>query len=175
MPKHGWNYPYGAEARITSGCSKRPSSKAPASEETWRTLRYVEPLSDARTPLADFFSILRVVHVSTPRVRTQRDLSVHRVFPQPAKGHYALARARRLEAIWCDSDERTSRPSGQSFHRCRRVFRDRHGTHLSCRRVRVSISAMRPAPHRVRPAAAVRCWQSRKGAVADCEFRARVV
>ena len=34
------------------------SSKAAASEETRRTLRYVEPLSDARTPLADFFSIL---------------------------------------------------------------------------------------------------------------------
>ncbi len=35
-----------------------PSSKAAASEEASRTLRYVEPLSDARTPLADFFSIL---------------------------------------------------------------------------------------------------------------------
>ena len=45
-------------ARITSGCSKRLSSKATASEEARRTLRYVEPLSDARTPLADFFSIL---------------------------------------------------------------------------------------------------------------------
>ncbi len=40
---------------------KRPSSKAAASEEARRTLRYVEPLSDARTPLADFFSILSVV------------------------------------------------------------------------------------------------------------------
>ena len=48
----------GANARITSGCSKRLSSKAAASEEARRTLRYVEPLSDARTPLADFFSIL---------------------------------------------------------------------------------------------------------------------
>ncbi|MEK7717947.1 MAG: TraR/DksA C4-type zinc finger protein, partial [Pseudomonadota bacterium] len=27
-------------------------------EEARRTLRYVEPLNDARTPLADFFSIL---------------------------------------------------------------------------------------------------------------------
>jgi hypothetical protein len=72
-------------ASITSGCSKRLSSKAAASEEARRygphfvgpfaltiglgerkspssasdfrgTL--VEPLSDARTPLADFFSIL---------------------------------------------------------------------------------------------------------------------
>jgi len=41
-----------------AGYSKRPSSKAAASEEERRTLRYVEPLSDARTPLADFFSIL---------------------------------------------------------------------------------------------------------------------
>jgi hypothetical protein len=35
-----------------------PSSKAAASEEARRTLRCVEPLSEARTPLADFFSIL---------------------------------------------------------------------------------------------------------------------
>jgi hypothetical protein len=41
-----------------AGCSKRPLSKAAASEEARRTLRYVEPLSDARTPLAGFFSIL---------------------------------------------------------------------------------------------------------------------
>jgi hypothetical protein len=34
------------------------SSKAAASEEARRTLRYVEPLSAARTPLAAFFSIL---------------------------------------------------------------------------------------------------------------------
>ena len=39
-------------------CSKRPFSKAAASEEARRTLRYDEPLSDARTMLADFFSIL---------------------------------------------------------------------------------------------------------------------
>ena len=43
---------------LFTGCSKRPSSKAAASEEARRTLRYVEPLSDARTTLADFFSIL---------------------------------------------------------------------------------------------------------------------
>ena len=41
-----------------AACSIRPFSKAAASEEARRTLRYVEPLSDARTPLADFFSIL---------------------------------------------------------------------------------------------------------------------
>jgi len=39
-------------------CSKRPSSKAAASEEVRRTLRYVEPLSETRTPLVDFYSIL---------------------------------------------------------------------------------------------------------------------
>ena len=43
-----------------TGCSKRPSSKAAASEVARRTLRYVEPLSDARTPLAVFFSSLLV-------------------------------------------------------------------------------------------------------------------
>ncbi len=41
-----------------AGCSKRLSSKAAVSEEARRTLRYVELLSEARTPLADFFSIL---------------------------------------------------------------------------------------------------------------------
>ncbi|BFU90592.1 MAG: hypothetical protein NTAFB01_17790 [Nitrospira sp.] len=51
-------FPFGTNSRITSGCSKRLSSKAAASEEARRTLRHVEPLSDARTPLADFFSIL---------------------------------------------------------------------------------------------------------------------
>src|SRR5712692_2033869 len=43
-----------------AGCSKRLSSKAAASEEARRTLRYVEPLNDARTMLADFFNILRL-------------------------------------------------------------------------------------------------------------------
>ena len=56
-----------------AGCSKKPTSKAAASEEARRTLRYVEPLSAARTPhgkrrvsarrgrageKGDFFSIL---------------------------------------------------------------------------------------------------------------------
>ena len=50
----------GADVKIASGCSKRPSSKAAASEEARRTLRYVERLSDVRTPLVDFFSILLV-------------------------------------------------------------------------------------------------------------------
>jgi hypothetical protein len=38
---------------------KKPVSKAAASEEARHTLRYVEPLSDARTKLAGFFNILR--------------------------------------------------------------------------------------------------------------------
>jgi hypothetical protein len=37
---------------------KKFGSKATASEEVRRTLRYVEPLSEARTPLTGFFSIL---------------------------------------------------------------------------------------------------------------------
>jgi len=41
-----------------TGCSKKLISKAAASEEARRTLRYVEPLSAARTMLADFFSFL---------------------------------------------------------------------------------------------------------------------
>ena len=55
---------------MASGCSKRLSSKAAASEEARRTLRYVEPLSDARTMLADFFSILLDVehHSYTPAI-----------------------------------------------------------------------------------------------------------
>jgi hypothetical protein len=39
---------------------KNAAHKAAVSEEARRTLRYVEPLSDARTPLANFFSILLV-------------------------------------------------------------------------------------------------------------------
>ena len=38
--------------------TRRSTGKAAASEEARRTLRYVEPLSEARTKLADFFSIL---------------------------------------------------------------------------------------------------------------------
>jgi hypothetical protein len=37
------------QTNISAGCSKRPFSKAAASEEARRTLRYVEPLSDARS------------------------------------------------------------------------------------------------------------------------------
>jgi len=40
---------------------KKTVQQGPASEEVRRTRRYVEPRSDARTPLADFFSILSVL------------------------------------------------------------------------------------------------------------------
>ena len=46
--------PWRAETRLVP-------SKAAASEEARRTLRYVEPLSEARTTLAGFFSILLVL------------------------------------------------------------------------------------------------------------------
>ena len=53
-----WSLLDGVDIKIIAGCSKRPFSKAAASEEARRTLRYVEPLSDVKTSLADFFSIL---------------------------------------------------------------------------------------------------------------------
>ena len=44
-----------------AGCSERLSSKAAASEEAKAySLPYVEPLSAARTPLADYVNSLRV-------------------------------------------------------------------------------------------------------------------
>ena len=46
------------QERMFAGCSKRPFSKAAASEEARRTLRYVEDFDESRTKLADFFSIL---------------------------------------------------------------------------------------------------------------------
>jgi len=49
---------------------KKPSGKAAASEEVRRTLRYVETLSAARTPLEGFFSILLdgLIHIDrSPR------------------------------------------------------------------------------------------------------------
>ena len=47
----------GTERDNLAGCSNRLSSKAAASEEARRRLWYVEPLGDARTKLAGFFSI----------------------------------------------------------------------------------------------------------------------
>jgi hypothetical protein len=49
----------GHEVSIPAGCSKRPSSKAAASEGPKAyPLGYVEGLNDARTPQADFFNSL---------------------------------------------------------------------------------------------------------------------
>jgi len=48
----------GTTGEYQAGCSKRPFSKAAASKDARRTLRYVELLSEARTKLAGFFSIL---------------------------------------------------------------------------------------------------------------------
>ena len=56
-----------------------------------RTLRYVEPLSDARTPLADFFSILLdspyqrtnpVAHVTPPPKLPSKTMSWGRILPE---------------------------------------------------------------------------------------------
>ena len=48
-PERQWSARMAQHKNIYAGCSKRPFSKAAASEEARRTLRYVEPLSDART------------------------------------------------------------------------------------------------------------------------------
>ena len=48
---------------------KKAVSKAAASEVARRTLRYVEPLSDVRTKLADFFSILLGAELNALRQR----------------------------------------------------------------------------------------------------------
>src|SRR5437870_12959116 len=49
----------GHQENTPAGCSKRPSSKAAASEEPEAyPLGYVEDLNDASTLLADFFGIL---------------------------------------------------------------------------------------------------------------------
>jgi hypothetical protein len=57
IPKHTQQtLPLGA---LPAGCSKSSSSKAAASEGPQAyPLGYVEGLNDARTPLADFFSVL---------------------------------------------------------------------------------------------------------------------
>ena len=48
-----------------AGCSKRPSSRAAASEEAEAYSEpYVEPLSAARTPLADFFNSLLALYIA---------------------------------------------------------------------------------------------------------------
>ena len=65
----------GTTGECHEGCSKRPFSKAAVSEEVRRTLRYVEPLSDTRTKLADFFSILLIAYLDEQVVGSQPILS----------------------------------------------------------------------------------------------------
>jgi hypothetical protein len=49
----------GQHENVPAGCSKRPSSKAAADESTGGVASgYVEDAFEARTTLADFFSIL---------------------------------------------------------------------------------------------------------------------
>ena len=56
--------PCASRASIPTGCSKRLFSKAAASEDPEAyPLGYVEDLNDARTLLADFFSIMLVARI----------------------------------------------------------------------------------------------------------------
>ena len=55
---------------------KKAVSKAAASEEARRTLRYVEPLNDARTKLAGFFSILLRAFLPGPQT-SSRNHPIH--------------------------------------------------------------------------------------------------
>jgi hypothetical protein len=53
------------QENASAGCSKRPFSKAAASEDREAyPLGYVEDLNDARTTLAGFFSILLISHLA---------------------------------------------------------------------------------------------------------------
>src|SRR5512139_3585228 len=79
------NVPFGVDAGSTTGCSKRPSSKAAASEEARRTLRYVESLSDARRPLADFFGILLKACAIMRGVRIIPQQALYRRYRNPRR------------------------------------------------------------------------------------------
>src|SRR4029077_12035424 len=81
-----------------TGCSKRLSSKAAASEEARRTLRYVEPLSDARTPLADFFSILAELTHSPPSSKVGAMLQRQPMTPM-TKAHALTRLAAKLDRV----------------------------------------------------------------------------
>ena len=69
------NLSYDAAVKIVSGCSRRLSSKAAASEEARRTLLDGEPRREARTTLANSFSRLLVV---------EDDVEEGTVYVQPA-------------------------------------------------------------------------------------------
>ena len=66
-----WNLTECCRCQDSLRMLKKAASKAAVSEEARRTLRYVEPLSAARTMLADFFSILigLVRHMDLYRTR----------------------------------------------------------------------------------------------------------
>jgi len=66
---------------LLAGCSKSLSSKAAASEEARRTLRYVEPLSDARTLLAGFFSILLQIPAAFDRLQQRHFVGILDIHP----------------------------------------------------------------------------------------------
>jgi hypothetical protein len=95
-------------------CSTRPSSKAAASGEARRTVRYVEPLRDARTPLEDFFSILLCVHElkidsqRSPNFSGIRTVSVHCSRILNKEGMSVVSD--RFEGDWAKSQDR------QGFH-----------------------------------------------------------
>ena len=67
---------------------KKAVQKAAASEEARRTLRYIEPLSDARTPLANFFSILLYTRLPI----TQRQVELNQaIWPHPMLTQHRIA------------------------------------------------------------------------------------
>jgi hypothetical protein len=74
-----------------AGCSKRLSSKAAAKEEARHTRRYVEPLSDARTPPTDFFSIL-LEHSGEDEVGDTSEESRCRQCYHPSQDHVTHGR-----------------------------------------------------------------------------------
>ena len=76
---------------LSAGCSKRRFSKAATSEDARRTLRYVELLSEARTKLADFFSIVLGRARRRPSViEFTREHSLARTHTQEPNGNLIL-------------------------------------------------------------------------------------
>ena len=66
--------------QIVAVCQQDPQNvrlaRPQRSEEARRTFRYVEPLSDVRTMLADIFSILLVFDRSLERLLDTRNLTL---------------------------------------------------------------------------------------------------
>jgi len=76
---------------LSAGCSKRPFSKAATSEEARRALRHVELLSEERTKLADFFSIVLGRARSRPSViGPMREHSLARIYAGEPNGDVIL-------------------------------------------------------------------------------------